>query len=108
MHHLGVPTTRALSLVRTGDVVRRDMLYDGRPEFEPGAIMCRVAPTFLRFGSFEIHAARDDHDTLAKLVDYALARYFPAQGRRRHVRGDLRAHGVARVASGCASASSTA
>ena len=64
MHHLGVPTTRALSLVRTGDGVERDMLYDGHPEIEQGAITCRVAPSFLRFGSFVIHAARGDVDTL--------------------------------------------
>ena len=40
MHYLGVPTTRALSLVSTGDLVRRDMFYDGNPEMEPGAIVC--------------------------------------------------------------------
>ena len=49
MHHLGVPTTRALSLVVTGDLVTRDMFYDGHPVDEPGAIVCRVAPSFLRF-----------------------------------------------------------
>ena len=61
MHHLGVPTTRALSLVATGEPVMRDMFYDGHPAPEPGAIVCRVAPTFLRFGNFEILAARDEH-----------------------------------------------
>ena len=40
MHHLGIPTTRALSLVATGDDVVRDMFYDGHPEAEPGAIVC--------------------------------------------------------------------
>ena len=54
MHALGVPTTRALSLVTTGEPVVRDMFYDGRPDAEPGAIVCRVAPSFVRFGSFEI------------------------------------------------------
>jgi len=44
MHHLGVPTTRALCLVATGEDVIRDMFYDGRPRAEPGAIVCRVAP----------------------------------------------------------------
>ena len=63
MYHLGVPTTRALSLVATGEPIQRDMLYDGHPAYEPGAVVCRVAPSFLRFGSYEIHAARDDHDT---------------------------------------------
>ncbi|MBP11916.1 MAG: hypothetical protein CMA71_00005, partial [Euryarchaeota archaeon] len=55
MFHLGVPTTRALSLVTTGEDVIRDVLYDGRPAPEPGAIVCRVAQSFLRFGSFQIH-----------------------------------------------------
>ena len=48
MFHLGVPTTRALSLITTGEGVIRDMFYDGRPQTEPGAIVCRVAPSFLR------------------------------------------------------------
>jgi hypothetical protein len=60
MHHLGVPTTRALSLVTTGEQVSRDMFYDGNPRLEPGAIVCRVAPSFTRFGHFEIHTARGD------------------------------------------------
>ena len=57
MHYLGVPTTRALSLVATGEAVVRDMFYDGHPQAEPGAIVCRVAPSFVRFGNFEILAA---------------------------------------------------
>lgn len=77
MHHLGVPTTRALSLVGTGELVVRDMFYDGRPRPEPGAIVCRVAPTFIRFGNFEIFAARGDHDTRAKLADFTISQYFP-------------------------------
>lgn len=77
MHHLGVPTTRALSLVGTGDLVVRDMFYDGRPRREPGAIVCRVAPTFVRFGNFEIFAARQDIPNLRKLVEYVIATDFP-------------------------------
>jgi uncharacterized protein YdiU (UPF0061 family) len=77
MHHLGVPTTRALSLVLTGQPVQRDMLYDGHPADEPGAIVCRVARSFLRFGSYEIHASRDDQATLKRLVDFTLERYYP-------------------------------
>ena len=49
MHHLGVPTTRALSLVATGETVVRDMFYDGRPRDEPGAVVCRVAGSFTPF-----------------------------------------------------------
>ncbi|MFN8696135.1 MAG: protein adenylyltransferase SelO [Burkholderiales bacterium] len=76
MHHLGVPTTRALSLVATGDAVVRDMFYDGNPEHEPGAIVCRVAPSFTRFGHFEIHAARNDVALLNQLIDFTIARDF--------------------------------
>ena len=77
MHHLGVPTTRALSLVTTGEVVVRDVLYNGNPAPEPGAVVCRVAPSFLRFGSFQIHAALGDRDTLATLVKHAVRHHFP-------------------------------
>lgn len=77
MHHLGVPTTRALSLVRTGDAVVRDMFYDGNAKPEPGAIVCRVAPSFLRFGNFELFAARGDEALLRQLTDYAITTHFP-------------------------------
>jgi len=77
MHHLGVPTTRALSLVVTGDAVVRDMFYDGHPQEEPGAIVCRVAPSFIRFGNFELPAARGDIALLRQLVDFTIARDFP-------------------------------
>jgi len=80
MHHLGVPTTRALSLVGTGEAVVRDMFYDGRPDEEPGAVVCRVAPSFLRFGNFEIFTARRDVDTLRRLTDFTIRRYFPELG----------------------------
>ena len=77
MHYLRVPTTRALSLIRTGDEVMRDMFYDGNPEFETGAIVCRVAPTFLRFGSFEIFAAQRNIDVLRQLADFTIRTQFP-------------------------------
>lgn len=77
MHYLGVPTTRALSLLLTGEEVVRDMFYDGRPAPEPGAIVCRLSPSFIRFGSFEIFAARGDIETLTRLFDFTLARDFP-------------------------------
>src|SRR3569623_1592718 len=54
MHPLGVPTTRALSLVATGEAVMRDMFYAGNAKPEPGAIECRVAPSFIRFGNFDL------------------------------------------------------
>lgn len=77
MHHLGVPTTRALSIVTTGEGVMRDMFYDGNPRVEPGAVVCRVAPSFIRFGHFEIFAARGDEETLCRLVDFTISRDFP-------------------------------
>lgn len=78
MYHLGVPTTRALSLVDTGDAVMRDMFYDGRAAAEPGAVVCRAAPSFTRFGHFEILAARGEVALLRQLVDFTIHRDFPA------------------------------
>ncbi|MCZ2100467.1 MAG: YdiU family protein [Chitinophagales bacterium] len=77
MHHLHIPTTRALSLVLTGDEVLRDMLYDGHPAYEKGAVLSRVAPSFIRFGSFEIWAARKDEVKLKQLLDYTIAHHYP-------------------------------
>ena len=77
MHHLGVPTTRALSLVLTGEEVVRDILYDGHPAPEPGAVVCRMAPSFTRFGHFEILAARRDTALLGRLLDFTIAADFP-------------------------------
>jgi uncharacterized protein YdiU (UPF0061 family) len=77
MHHLGIPTTRALSLISTGEEVVRDMFYDGNPCLEPGAIVCRVAQSFTRFGHFEILAARREHALLQQLIDFTLKRDFP-------------------------------
>ncbi|KAA9327658.1 YdiU family protein [Hymenobacter busanensis] len=80
MHHLGVPTTRALSLVATGDTVVRDMFYNGNPQPEPGAIVARVAPTFVRFGNFQILAAHGETDNLRALADYVICHHFPDLG----------------------------
>lgn len=77
MHHLGVPTTRALSIVATGEDVVRDMLYDGNARAEPGAVVCRVAPSFIRFGNFEILTARGDASLLERLIDLTISRDFP-------------------------------
>ncbi len=78
MHHLGVPTTRALSLVATGEPVMRDMFYDGHPAPEPGAIVCRVAPSFIRFGNFELPAVRGEEALVAQLIDFTIRRDFQA------------------------------
>jgi uncharacterized protein YdiU (UPF0061 family) len=72
MHWLGVPTTRALSLVATGEPVMRDMFYDGHPAPEPGAIVCRVAPSFVRFGNFQIL----EDDLKKQLADYVIRRHY--------------------------------
>lgn len=77
MHHLGVPTTRALSLVLTGEQVMRDMFYDGHPQLELGAIVCRVSPSFTRFGSFQIFATRGEKEVLRQLADYTIRTDFP-------------------------------
>ena len=77
MHHLGVPTTRALSLATTGEEVMRDVLYDGNRAFEQGAIVSRVSPSFIRFGSFQIHTATGDIETLRKLVEHTIRNHFP-------------------------------
>jgi serine/tyrosine/threonine adenylyltransferase len=77
MFHLGVPTTRALSLVATGDQVVRDMFYDGHPAPEPGAIVCRVAPSFVRFGSFQLPASRGDVELLRQLTEFTIATEYP-------------------------------
>ncbi|CAN5503457.1 YdiU family protein [soil metagenome] len=82
MHHLGVPTTRALSIVTTGEQILRDMFYDGNAAYEPGAVVCRVAPSFIRFGNFQIFAARQEHELLNQLIDFTISRDFP------HIEGD--------------------
>jgi serine/tyrosine/threonine adenylyltransferase len=82
MYHLGVPTTRALSLVSTGEKVLRDMFYDGNAAYEPGAVVMRVAPSFLRFGSFEMPAARKELENLKNLVDWTIAEFYP------HIQGE--------------------
>jgi serine/tyrosine/threonine adenylyltransferase len=79
MFHLGIPTTRALSLINTGEHILRDMFYDGNPGMEQGAIVCRVAPSFIRFGHFELFAARNDVGNLKKLADFTLNHYFSAR-----------------------------
>ncbi len=82
MHHLGVPTTRALSLVATGEEVVRDMLYDGNPRPEPGAVVCRVAPSFIRFGHFQLPSARGDLELTRQILEHTIRIGFP------HLRGD--------------------
>lgn len=77
MHHLGIPTTRSLSLSLTGDEVLRDIMYNGNAAYEKGAVVCRVATSFIRFGNFEIFASRQDTHTLRALTDYTIQHFYP-------------------------------
>ena len=88
MHHLGVPTTRSLSLILSGDDVLRDMLYNGNSAYEKGAIVCRVSPSFIRFGNFQIFASREDNESLQKLADYTIKHFYPkikTEGKTKYV-----------------------
>ena len=78
MHHLGIPTTRALSLVATNTSVDRDMFYNGDVKAEPGAVVCRVSPSFVRFGTFQLPVSRGEkqaHLTKAT-ADYVIKHHF--------------------------------
>ena len=77
MYHLGIDTTRALSLVTTGEDVVRDILYNGNPAPEPGAIVCRIAQSFIRFGTFQIHTMTGNYDALKRIVEYTVKYHFP-------------------------------
>jgi uncharacterized protein YdiU (UPF0061 family) len=70
MHALGVPTTRALAAVTSGEVVLREAPF-------PGAVLTRVAPSHIRVGTFQFFAARDDVDGLQALSDHVIARHYP-------------------------------
>ncbi|RKP12643.1 SelO family protein, partial [Piptocephalis cylindrospora] len=67
---LGIPSSRALAMVQTERVVQREI-------DEPGAVVARVAPSWIRFGNFEMHAARSEWDLLRRLADYTITHHFP-------------------------------
>lgn len=71
MHALGIPTTRALAAITTGEAVLRD----SGPK--PGAVLARVAASHLRIGTFQFFAARGEAERLRQLADYAIARHDP-------------------------------
>lgn len=77
MFHLGIATTRALSLINSETLAIRDMFYDGNAKQEQCAIVCRVSESFLRFGHFELPAAREDIVLLKQFADYAINNHFP-------------------------------
>lgn len=70
MHKLGVPTTRALAVVTTGEEVARDTLV-------PGGILTRVATGFVRVGTFEYFSARQDINAIKQLANYEIERHYP-------------------------------
>jgi uncharacterized protein YdiU (UPF0061 family) len=71
MHALGVPTTRSLAVVATGERVYRE-------EPLPGAVLTRVAASHVRVGTFQYFAARGDQDALRELLEYVITRHYPA------------------------------
>jgi uncharacterized protein YdiU (UPF0061 family) len=70
MHHLGIPTTRALSLTGSALPVQRERV-------ETAAVLARTAPSFLRFGHFEHFSHRGQHEQLRQLMDFAIAQFYP-------------------------------
>ena len=73
MHALGIPTTRALAAVATGEPVYRERI-------RPGAVLTRVAASHVRVGTFEFFSARRDSDAIRTLADYVIARHYPEAG----------------------------
>ncbi|TAF70115.1 MAG: hypothetical protein EAZ58_05800, partial [Flavobacterium sp.] len=57
--------------------VVRDVMYDGNAALEKGAIVCRIAPSFIRFGSFELFSSQNDIENLKLLADYTITNYYP-------------------------------
>lgn len=70
MHAFGVPTTRALAAVTTGEKVQRETAL-------PGAVLTRVASSHIRVGTFQFFAAREDTEALQLLTDHVIARHYP-------------------------------
>ena len=71
MHALGIPSTRSLAAVATGEHVMRDGVL-------PGAVLTRIAASHVRIGTFQYFAAREDGDAVRTLADYVIARHYPA------------------------------
>jgi uncharacterized protein YdiU (UPF0061 family) len=82
MASLGVPTTRALAAVTTGDIVQRETKL-------PGPVFARVASSHIRIGTFQFFAARGDYDAVRRLADHVIARHFPEAATARRPYGAL-------------------
>ncbi|KAK3699572.1 hypothetical protein QZH41_014270 [Actinostola sp. cb2023] len=76
MHYLGIPTSRAASIVVSNDPLWRDMFYDGHPKQEKAAVVLRVAKSWFRIGSLEILTERGEIELLRKLVDFIIEQHF--------------------------------
>ena len=70
MHYLGIPSTRSLSIISTGEVVEREKI-------EPGGILVRISSSHIRIGTFEFFRAKKDFVSVKKLADYTIKRHFP-------------------------------
>jgi len=88
MFHLGIPTTRAGTVITSDTYVKRDLHYNGNVKDERATVVLRIAPTFIRFGSFQVVLPRDpvtgregpsprNAELLAKLVDYVIEYHYP-------------------------------
>lgn len=77
MYHLGVPTSRCVSLIISKETVKRDLIYDGRVTNERTGVVLRLSPSWFRFGSFEILARHDEILLLRDLADFVINLYFP-------------------------------
>uniref|UniRef100_G1KAH0 Selenoprotein O n=1 Tax=Anolis carolinensis TaxID=28377 RepID=G1KAH0_ANOCA len=88
MFHLGIPTTRAGTCVTSDSEVIRDIFYDGNPKKEKCTVVLRIAPTFIRFGSFEIFKPADEYtgrkgpsvnrnDIRIQMLDYVISTFYP-------------------------------
>jgi len=89
MHYLGIPTTRAGTLVTSSSEVVRDLKYDGNPILEKCTVVLRISPSFIRFGSFEIFLDKDDNDRkgpstgmedpyLKYILNYTIQYHYPS------------------------------
>ncbi len=70
MHALGIPTTRALAAVLTGEEIQREVAL-------PGAVLTRVAASHIRVGTFQFFASRGEVEKVRQLTDYTLRRHYP-------------------------------
>lgn len=88
MHHLNIPTTRAGTIVTSDSTVVRDIFYDGNPIMEKCTIITRIAPSFIRFGSFEICKPVDPMtgrrgpsygmvEIIETLLEYVINTFYP-------------------------------